>query len=133
MTLKGWRICPLICYDLRFPVWSRNAINSEREADYDVLTYSANWPSQRALAWKTLLEARAIENQCYVIGVNRVGEDGAGFTYLGDSSAIDPLGRIIYRQEQISEIRTLTLSYEKMVKIRRQFAFLKDADAFDLR
>ena len=133
VTLKGWRICPLICYDLRFPVWSRNAINESREADFDVLTYSANWPSPRALAWKALLQARAIENQCYVIGVNRVGEDGTGFTYLGDSSAIDPLGHLLYRREHVSEVTTITLSYEEMIKVRRQFAFLKDADAFDLR
>ena len=133
VTLKGWRICPMICYDLRFPVWSRNAINDNREADFDILTYSANWPSPRALAWKTLLHARAIENQCYVLGVNRVGEDGTGFAYLGDSSAIDPLGQLLYRKEHLSEVISVILSYDEMVKVRRQFAFLKDADAFDLR
>lgn len=132
VTLKGWRICPMICYDLRFPVWARNAMQEEREATYDVLTYSANWPDRRALAWKTLLQARAIENQAYVIGVNRVGEDGTGFQYAGDSSVIDPLGNIVYRKENDADIFTAILSYEELTKVRRQFQFLKDADPFQL-
>lgn len=131
--LHGWKICPMICYDLRFPVWARNAINSNREADYDVLIYSANWPTPRALAWKTLLQARAIENQAYVIGVNRIGEDRTGFHYDGDSSVIDALGNILYRKKKETDISIISLSYEELMKIRRQFAFLKDADAFDLR
>ncbi|MCW3127504.1 MAG: Nitrilase/cyanide hydratase and apolipoprotein N-acyltransferase [Bacteroidetes bacterium] len=133
VTLNGWRICPMICYDLRFPVWSRNAINANREADYDILTYSANWPDKRALAWRTLLQARAIENLSYVVGVNRIGEDGTGFNYLGESSVIDPLGAILYRKENVEDITTITLSYDELIKIRRQFTFLKDADAFELK
>ena len=133
ITLNGWRICPMVCYDLRFPVWARNSINSEREAAYDVLIYSANWPDRRAIAWKTLLQARAIENQCYVVGVNRIGEDGTGFNYMGDTSVIDALGNILYRKEMVADINTITLSYEELIKVRRQFPFLKDADPFDLR
>lgn len=132
VTLHGWRICPMICYDLRFPVWSRNAMQDTREATYDVLTYSANWPDRRALAWQILLQARAIENQCYVIGVNRVGEDGTGFYYQGDTSVIDPLGHILYRKENEADIFITTLDYEALVKVRRQFQFLKDADPFQL-
>lgn len=132
VTLKGWRICPMICYDLRFPLWSRNAINKEREATYDLLTYSANWPDRRALAWKTLLQARAIENQSYVIGVNRVGDDGTGITYTGDTSVIDPLGNILYRKDGDQDIFITTLSYAELVKVRRQFQFLRDADPFQL-
>lgn len=132
VTLNGWRICPMICYDLRFPVWSRNAMLEAREATYDVLTYSANWPDRRALAWQTLLQARAIENQCYVIGVNRVGEDGTGFHYQGDTSVIDPLGNILYRKKNEADIFITTLDYEELVKVRRQFQFLKDADPFQL-
>ncbi|MBS1685232.1 MAG: amidohydrolase [Bacteroidetes bacterium] len=132
VTLQGWRICPMICYDLRFPVWSRNAINDQREAAYDLLIYSACWPDRRALAWKTLLQARAIENQTYVIGVNRVGEDGAGMLYQGDTSVIDPLGNIIYRREKDADVFTTSLSYSELVKVRRQFQFLRDADPFQL-
>jgi omega-amidase len=133
VELKGWRICPMVCYDLRFPVWSRNAIDKDRNADYDVLIYSANWPAPRALAWKTLLQARAIENQSYVVGVNIVGEDGNEFRYLGDTSVIDPLGNILYRKEQNTEIAITILDKDELTKIRRQFSFLKDADPFDLR
>lgn len=132
VMLNGWRICPMICYDLRFPVWARNAIQEGREAMYDVLTYSANWPDRRALAWQTLLQARAIENQAYVIGVNRVGEDGTGFYYKGDTSVIDPLGNILYRKDNEADIFIATLDYEELVKVRRQFQFLKDADPFQL-
>jgi predicted amidohydrolase len=86
---KGWRICPLVCYDLRFPVWSRN------RDDYDLLLFVANWPARRAVAWKTLLRARAIENLSYVVGVNRIGKDGNGTTYAGESAAIDFLGNTL--------------------------------------
>lgn len=130
--INQWKICPLICYDLRFPVWSRNAIDGKREADYDVLIYVANWPDRRALAWKTLLQARAIENQSYVIGVNRIGKEGEAINYSGDSSVIDPLGNILYRKENEADTAIITLNYEEMVKIRRQFPFLRDADKFSL-
>jgi predicted amidohydrolase len=131
--LHGWNICPMICYDLRFPVWARNSINAERIADYDVLIYVANWPERRSLAWRTLLQARAIENQSYVVGVNRVGKDDDAVEYLGESSVIDPLGNIIYRKERDEDIAIISLNYEEMSKNRRLFAFLKDADEFELK
>lgn len=132
-NIHGWNICPMICYDLRFPVWSRNAINDRRETSYDVLVYVANWPDRRGVAWRTLLQARAIENQCYVIGVNRVGKEGDSINYSGDSSAIDPLGNILYRKEHEEDIAIVHLNYEEMIKVRRQLSFLKDADRFELR
>lgn len=132
-NINGWNICPMICYDLRFPVWSRNAINDKRETSYDVLLYSANWPDRRATAWKTLLQARAIENQCYVIGVNRIGDAADGMHHSGDSSVIDPLGNILYRKENEADIAIVHLNYEEMIKVRRQLPFLKDADEFEWR
>ena len=132
VSIGGWRICPMICYDLRFPIWSRNAINDKREADYDVLVYAANWPAPRVLAWKTLLQARAIENQCYVVGVNRTGKDGDGMDHTGDSSVIGPLGDILYRRENEEDIALINLNYEEMVKVRRTLPFLRDADKFEL-
>ena len=127
-TIEGWRVCPMICYDLRFPAWARNAINDRRETTYDVLVYAANWPERRVLAWKTLLQARAIENQAYVVGVNRTGTDDQGIDYSGESSVIDPLGNILYRKERDEDIAIVCLNYEEMIKVRRQFPFLKDAD-----
>lgn len=124
--VKGWKICPQICYDLRFPVWNRLSHADE----YDLLLFVANWPSKRSLAWKTLLQARAIENQCYVIGVNRVGSDEQGNEYSGDSSIIDPLGDILYSKSDIEEIFTTTLSLDYVSKIRNQLPFSKDKDDF---
>lgn len=132
-TIAGWKICPMICCDLRFPVWSRNAINKEREATYDLLLYVANWPERRVQAWRTLLQARAIENQSYVIGVNRIGNDNEGIYHSGESSAIDPLGNILYRKEHEPDVAIIYLVYEEMVKIRRQLPFLRDADSFNLK
>ena len=132
-SINGWRICPMICYDLRFPVWARNAINDQRETTYDVLLYVANWPDRRVQAWRTLLQARAIENQSYVVGVNRIGHEGDAIYYSGDSSVIDPLGNILYRKEHDADIAIVELNYEEMIKVRRQFPFLKDADSFDLK
>jgi omega-amidase len=94
--VKGWKINLLVCYDLRFPVWARQQNNEQPE--YDVLFYVANWPQRRAHAWKTLLTARAIENQSYVIGVNRVGEDGNQINYNGESMVVDPLGEVLYQK-----------------------------------
>src|SRR6476620_11419609 len=93
-SVKGWKINLLICYDLRFPVWSRQSYtgNEEQGLEYDVLIYVANWPEKRAHMWRTLLQARAIENQCYTIGVNRIGTDGNGIDYIGDSMVVSPLG-----------------------------------------
>lgn len=131
--VKGWKICPIICYDLRFPVWSRNVISPETGAPvYDVLINVANWPERRSIAWKTLLHARAIENQCYAIGVNRVGNDGNNIYHSGDSSIIDPLGEIIYRKEHDEDIFTTTLERSRLDEIRKNIPFLKDADKFQV-
>jgi len=129
-SVKGWKINMQVCYDLRFPVWARQQTAAEPE--YDVLVYVANWPERRNTAWKTLLRARAIENQCYVIGVNRVGEDGNGIAHSGDSMVIDPLGEILYHKENEEDVFTLTLDREHLEKVRRQFPFWKDADPFSL-
>ncbi|HLP53211.1 MAG TPA: amidohydrolase [Chitinophagales bacterium] len=133
VELKGWKICPLVCYDLRFPVWSRNGLNSETgEPQYDLLVYVANWPERRSHAWKSLLTARAIENQSYVVGVNRVGADASGINHTGDSMVIDALGKTIYHKADEEDIFTCELSYEELKKLRSQLPFLKDADAFVL-
>lgn len=128
-SVKGWKINLQICYDLRFPVWARQA-PGENEAKYDLLINVANWPEKRSTAWKTLLQARAIENQCYVAGVNRVGEDGNKINYSGDSMIIDPLGDIIYQKNKEEDIFTCTLQKEKIEETRGRFPFLKDADSF---
>lgn len=120
----GWRICPLVCYDLRFPVWSRNS------EDYDVLIYIANFPEQRSYAWKSLLIARAIENQAYTLGVNRIGKDGNDIYYSGDSCLIDFAGQVIHQVSQLDNIFTTTLSRTSLMDFRRRFAFLQDRDSF---
>ena len=120
---QGWSFCPLICYDLRFPVWSRNAEN------YDVLIYMANWPSPRHHVWKNLLAARAIENQAYCIGVNRVGSDGVGLSYLGNSAMIDARGNIEMMGET-EEIRTFEISRKELHTFRKSFPLLDDKDNF---
>jgi predicted amidohydrolase len=124
-TVNGWRICPLICYDLRFPVWARQSNMDE----YDILLYVANWPERRSTAWNTLLKARAIENQAYVIGVNRIGNDGNQIHYIGDSQLISPLGDILFQSNEES-IQTLTLHNKEIESVRTQFSFLKDKDDF---
>ena len=125
-SVKGWKINLQICYDLRFPVWSRQG----SEMEYDILIYVANWPEKRSLAWKTLLQARAIENQCYVIGVNRVGKDGNEISYSGDSMIVDPLGEILYHKNKGEDVFTYTLQKEKIDEVRQRFPFWKDADSF---
>lgn len=122
---KGWKICPLICYDLRFPVWSRNT------DDYDVLVYVANWPSSRHGVWKTLLLARAIENQCYCLGVNRTGTDGNGLNYLGNSALVFPKGTAHFLAER-EEVESFNLSYTDLQNFRRKFPVLNDRDSFHL-
>ncbi|WP_336514758.1 amidohydrolase [Pollutibacter soli] len=132
-SVKGWRINCCICYDLRFPVWSRQNFSPQMvspAAEYDILLYVANWPERRSLAWKTLLRARAIENQCYVIGVNRVGEDGNGIYHSGDSMVIDPLGEILYEKAHAEEIHTIQLDKENLLQARDKFRFWEDADRF---
>lgn len=124
---KGWNICPLICYDLRFPVWSRNLADSA----YDILIYVANWPARRNHAWNTLLPARAIENQSYVVGVNRVGKDGNDLEYSGNSVALDFLGEPLALLGRESNAKTVRFSKEELVGYRNAFPALSDADRFN--
>ncbi|HXU25792.1 MAG TPA: amidohydrolase [Bacteroidia bacterium] len=135
-TIKGWKILPLVCYDLRFPVWSRNKWqqkNNELVADYDVLIYVANWPEARNYPWKQLLIARAIENQCYVVGVNRIGADGNGFSHSGDSVVINPLGQIISHTKANEEsTETVELDYTFLTELRKKFPVGLDADHFKI-
>jgi predicted amidohydrolase len=126
--LKGWKICPLICYDLRFPVWARNT------AHYDLLIYIASWPERRSHPWKTLLMARAIENQCYVAGLNRVGNDVNEIYHSGDSALINFKGEIISSIPAHKEAtQTISLSYGELEEFRKVFPVLKDADRFEIR
>jgi len=130
---KGWRICPLICYDLRFPVWSRNRWNATlKKPAYDLLVYVANWPQVRANAWDTLLRARAIENLSYVAGVNRVGIDGKGIEYIGNSQIISPKGEPIFSVEGVEEVKTIQLNANSLQAYRDKFPALLDADDFNL-
>jgi omega-amidase len=130
-SVNGWRINLMVCYDLRFPVWARQK-NNEGEFEYDVLLYVANWPERRNTAWKALLQARAIENQSYVIGVNRVGKDGNDINHNGDSMVIDPLGTILYHKEQEEDIFSITLQKEDLNEVREKFQFWRDADRFTI-
>lgn len=126
VTLKGFRICPLICYDLRFPIWSRN------RGDYDVLLYIANWPERRREAWNTLLKARAIENLAYCIGVNRIGEDGNGLAYVGESCVIEPTGAVLFHAGSAAMVHVHRLSLETLQAVRMTFPAHLDADDFEL-
>ncbi len=128
-SVKGWKINLQICYDLRFPVWARQAPGG-LDSTYDLLINVANWPEKRSTAWKTLLQARAIENQSFVVGVNRVGEDGNKIYYNGNSMIIDPLGEIIYQKEKEEDIFTYTIEKEKVNEVRNNFPFWRDADSF---
>lgn len=128
-SVKGWKIHPLICYDLRFPVWARQKPTGD-QAEYDVLIYVANWPERRVHAWKTLLQARAIENQCYVIGVNRTGDDGAGIHYSGESMIVDPMGEVLYTRKEEEDIFTISLDKTLLQTAREKLPFLRDADSF---
>src|SRR6185437_5224078 len=124
-SVKGWKINLQICYDLRFPVWSRQN-PGEFENMYDLLINVANWPEKRSIAWKPLLRARAIENQCFVAGVNRAGKDGKQISYNGGSTIIGPLGEIIYEKNAEEDIYTYTLEKEKISECRSHFPFWKD-------
>jgi len=130
-SVKGWKINLLICYDLRFPVWSRQQSGVD-ETEYDLLIYVANWPEKRSHAWKTLLCARAIENQCYVAGVNRVGKDNKNIYHSGNSLVIDPLGQVLFHMADEEDVFTITLQKEDLDKARTQFPFWKDADDFTI-
>ncbi len=128
-SVNGWRFNLQVCYDLRFPVWARQQ-QKESNPEYDVLVYLANWPERRRQAWMTLLQARAIENQCYVIGVNRVGEDGNTIYHSGDSMIIDPMGEIVFTERDKEIAYTYQLNQEKLQSVRQQLPFLKDGDRF---
>jgi omega-amidase len=123
---KGWKICPLICYDLRFPVFARNV------EEYDVLIYVANWPEIRINAWDALLKARAIENMCYTIGVNRIGKDDNNFNHNGHSQVIDFLGNYILEPVEIKGVFIVELNKEELISARKKFNFLNDRDSFVL-
>ncbi len=149
-SVKGWKINLQICYDLRFPVWARNRIIEEElpykesqlieapdgqpiatlRPEYDLLIYVANWPERRSHAWKTLLCARAIENQCYVVGVNRVGKDGHNNNHSGNSLVIDPFGEVLYHMADEEDVATTTLYKEKLEEVRTKLPFWKDGDNF---
>jgi omega-amidase len=132
---QGWRICPLVCYDLRFPVFSRNRFGHEavNRFDYDLLIYVANWPSARSLAWNTLLPARAIENLAYVAAVNRTGVDGNQIAYSGDSKVIDFLGAPLAVMVNEEGCLLSTLSADELLAHRADFPAFLDADKFELR
>jgi predicted amidohydrolase len=128
--INGWKICPLICYDLRFPVWSRRT----GKEDYDLLLYAANWPDRRVHAWRQLLIARAIENQCYVAGVNRIGNDGNDIHHSGYSAVIDFKGEQLSKTKPNEEsVETVSLNKTSMLDFRKHFPFADDADSFELR
>jgi len=123
VNYKNWKICPLICYDLRFPIWSNNTVH------YDVLLYVASWPTKRICAWDALLKARAIENMSYTIGVNRVGQDGNGFDYCGHSQVLDTLGnKMVQLKPNNSAVKTVQLFKQKQNSLRETLGFLKDKD-----
>ncbi len=134
IELNGWRIMPMICYDLRFPVWSKNRLAEDRTYNYDLLFYIANWPGIRAYPWKQLLIARAIENLSYTIGLNRVGRDPNGIYYSGDSMIIDFKGKVIEQGEEGKE-RALTaeLSCKQLSEFRKKFNVGADWDEFELK
>lgn len=127
VELKGWKIRLAVCYDLRFPVWLRN-----NDSAYDILLIIASWPDKRIPHWKVLIPARAIENQSYVIAVNRVGHDGNEVYHSGHSMCIDAYGNTVYYKPEDEDLYTFSINYEELVKIRRSFPFLKDADNFSL-
>lgn len=135
VEFRGWRLCPLVCYDLRFPVFSRNRPDAARDGalSYDVLLYVANWPAARHEAWRTLLRARAMENLCYVVGVNRTGTDGNGHAYLGGSIATDPVGLGLVECDPAPQVVHAVLSAERLRDHRRRFPAHLDADDFQLR
>jgi omega-amidase len=127
IAYKGFKICPLICYDLRFPVFARNV------EDYDLLFYVASWPEIRINAWDALLKARAIENMSYVVGVNRIGEDSNGYEYVGHSQAVDFLGNYILDPQESEGVFLVELDKELLLKTRQKLDFLSDKDIFEIK
>jgi len=134
VELKGWKIRPMVCYDLRFPVWCKNSLDAQGNFEYDLAIFIANWPNVRSYPWEQLLIARAIENQAYLIGVNRMGFDGPGNYYSGDSMVIDPKGKVIAKGEEGKE-RAINevLYYSKLVSFREKFNVGLDWDNFKIR
>ena len=124
VNYKGFKICPLVCYDLRFPVFARNV------EDYDVLLYVANWPKPRINAWNILLKARAVENMCYTIGVNRIGTDANKHEYIGHSQAVDFLGNNLLEPQESEGVFIVELHKEQVMETRKKLAFLNDRDKF---
>lgn len=130
---KGWNLCPLVCYDLRFPVWSRNTWSGDpKQMAYDVLIYVSSWPQARIFAWDTLLRARAIENLSYAVGVNRIGPDGKGVAYSGHSAVLNPKGETLYGAGEGEEIKTVTLDHQLLLAHRARFPAYLDADDFSV-
>lgn len=123
----GWKICPLVCYDLRFPVFARNI------EDYDVLIYVANWPKPRVNAWDILLKARSVENMCYTIGVNRIGDDQNNLEYTGHSQAVDFLGNYVLEPQETEDVFIVELNKGKLLETRKKLGFLNDRDSFELK
>lgn len=140
-SVKGWKLNLMVCYDLRFPVWARqqlqilptnNGEDKELKPEYDILMYLANWPEKRIHAWNTLLQARAIENQCYVIGVNRIGNDGNAIYHNGNSMVVNAMGEVLYQKQHQEDIFTITLEKQHLADTRSTLPFLKDADEFQI-
>ncbi|MBS1731445.1 MAG: amidohydrolase [Bacteroidetes bacterium] len=133
VSVNGWKINLCVCYDLRFPVWARQTKSENtNQPEYDLLIYVANWPEKRSHAWRSLLVARAIENQCYVVGVNRIGEDGNNIYHSGDSMVIGPLGETLFSKQHEECVQTIILEKSNLDEVRLQFPFLRDADTFIL-
>jgi omega-amidase len=133
ITYRGWKILPLVCYDLRFPVWSRNRLTGPGDFEYDLILYTANWPSRRTRHWEALLKARAIENQAFVAGVNRTGYDGNGNNHDGHSLILDPLGDVLAEGGSASEsILSATLVYRMLHEYRERFPVSLDWDRFSI-
>lgn len=129
---RGWKICPLVCYDLRFPVYSRNRHDPQEGFDYDLVLFVANWPAARAHAWRTLLRARAIENLAYCAAVNRVGTDGNELPYSGDSAVLDFMGQTVVDLGAQEQTATVELDFDALAAFRERFPAWMDADAFEL-
>lgn len=138
VELKGWKICPMVCYDLRFPVYSRNRYKTDRKtyakAEYDLLFYIANWPATRSAAWRKLLCARAIENQVFVAGLNRIGKDGKGIDYDGSSMVLNAKGEELWTAKlNAEENKTISLDLDDLNAFREKFPLGMDADDFELK
>lgn len=123
----GWKICPLICYDLRFPVFARNS------EEYHLLIYTANWPTQRIHAWNTLLKARAVENMAYTIGVNRIGDDANDYPHIGHSQVVDFLGEFVLEPQESEGIFEVELDKNQLLETREKYGFLDDRDEFEIK